>query len=219
MKHTLKRGLTVIISLFLIMEFVITPYDTYAASKTVKSTTYSNTVKSGSVVYCTDSIRLYKVNLKTGMVKTLYSNKHGYITNMKKKGNYIYFNEMPQDVEGGVLNRINLKTGKLKVLAKNNVYPKYAMTSKKIYYVYYKVSNNGNTVKKHKMVMNLNGNNKKSTKVKIKMTIKETNAKGYRVESDCDWDKYDWSNSEPVSYYLITPDGDYLLETYDGPII
>lgn len=218
MKLISRKTLTVIVALMLVMTFVIAPSDTYAASKTVKSTTFNNTLKSGSTVYCTDSNKLYAVDLRTGAVRTLYTGKYGYVTNMKKKGNYLYFNEMSQGVEGGRLNRINLKTAKKQVLAKNNVYPQYAIRGSKIYYVYSKVSNNGNSVKQYKKVMNLNGKKKKSTKTKIKMTSKLTNANGYFVNSDFDYNSYDWSNPAPVHYYLITPTGNYLLATYEGPI-
>ena len=218
MKHSLRKSVALVISMMLIVTFAVAPIDSYAASKMVKSTTYSNTLKSGSFVYCTNGNKLFKVNLRTGKVKTMCKAKVGYITNLKIKNKYIYFNEMSLGTTGGRLNRISLKSGKKQVLAKNNVYPKYAIKGKKIYYEYSKVSKNGSKVTRHKRVMNLNGKKKKSTKVKIKMNSKLTNAKGYMVDSDFDYASYDWGNFEPVNYFLKTPSRTYYLETTKGPV-
>ena len=62
--------------------------------------------------------------------------------------------------------------------------------------------------------MKLNGKSKKSTKYKVKMKTKMSNASGYLVVDDYDSDYYnDWTN-ETVNYYLKTPNGYIFLENF-----
>lgn len=179
----------------------------YAASKTKKMTAYRNTLKAGNIVYCTNGITIYKVNLSNSSVKKLTTSKIGYTTYLKKKGNYLYYLEMTQYGAGCRISRINLKTGKRTTLAKNTG-PEYAISGKKIYYRYAKVTDND--FKYYKRVMKLNGKTKKKTKYKASINSKLTNANGYKVIADLDPD--DWSRVEYTNYYLKTPNEDIFLE-------
>ena len=207
MKRYIKRTITAVLSITLILTLVIAPIDTYAASKTKKMVAYRNTLKVNNMVYCTNGITIYKVNLSNGSVKKLTTSKVGYTTHLKKKGNYLYYLEMTQYGAGCRISRINLKTGKRTTLAKNTG-PKYALVGKKIYYRYAKTTNNG--PKYYKRVMKLNGKSKKKTKFKAVINSKLTNANGYMVIDDLNSD--DWSSVAYTNYYLRTPGKDIFLE-------
>lgn len=209
MNMTIRKILVIIAMLAVAVSFY--PTDTYASSKAVKSTTYSNTLKSGNYVYCTNAHRLFKVDLKKKTVKVMATQKAGYITCMKIRKGYLYYAEMSQYGAECLIYRINLKTGKKATLARNTS-GDYAIKGKKIYYNHAQVINND--IKYKKRVMKLNGKSKKSTKYKVKMKTKMSNASGYLVVDDYDSDYYnDWTN-ETVNYYLKTPNGYIFLENF-----
>lgn len=178
------------------------PAGSFAASKTIKSTFYNQVIKDGNTAYCAGAGGIYKVRLKNGKVKSSKlvhedpaTGPYSYVSSMKKKGNYIYFNSA---TEGTVdyLMRIKATGGKAKTLLTSNTdawVDAVAIKGKKIYYKY-----NGKN-----RVMSLNGKDKKSTSVKAVQKARKSNAKGYRVII-----------KEKGSYaidYLKTPKGTYKI--------
>lgn len=211
-----------ILSIFLIMTLFISmaaPMSFAASGKTKKSKVYTDCVKVGNNVYCNlDGDYIVKVNIKTGkktkLFKTTDNSSYG-VENMCYHKGYLYFcapksfNNFKYCDVGRVLYRVNVKTKKLKWLynAKEDFDGsfKYAVSGKNIYTQYKKAVNDDFKLKMTRVKMKLNGKSKKNSKVKIKMTEKVSNKKGYRLIRD----KHEFKNKDDeygyITYYLKTP--------------
>ncbi|MBQ9155514.1 MAG: hypothetical protein IJ137_01890 [Eubacterium sp.] len=201
----MKKKLLLMFAFVLMAGFV--SMNTDAAAK--KMTAYK-VIKSGNTVYCTgdgSSMGIYKVNLKNGKVKRLVKNPlngdYGdyWFSCMAKKGNYLYYYcNQSADID---LRRVNIKTGKSKVLCSKGSgaleMKGYVLSGSRIYY---RCSKNYGPKKSY--VMKNNGKAKKSTSVKAVMKKKYSNAKGYRTFSE--------TKGNYISFYLKTPDRTYFLE-------
>ena len=207
-----------LITLCLIISVVFMPLLTntghaYAASGTKKMTVYSKMVKKGNIVCVNLGNVLAAVNVKTNKAKILYNDSPYSVfnpSNMKIKGNYLYFQEYG-DHETYLI-RINIKTGKKKTLHSN--VRAYAISGKKIYYKAYKIHWEGNgDITYHKRVMKLNGKSKKKTSVKVKNIKKKSNAKGYKIVKAnkkikvIDYGDGDQEREVYYNYYLQKPNG------------
>ena len=191
--------------LAMIIAVAFMPSSAFAASK-VKMTTYDQVYKTGNTVYCAGAGNtIYKVKVKNGKVKSKKQLRkkdfwcmgdYTYVNAMKKKGNYLYFRLW---TEGSIsyLARINISTGKDKILMTNSV--DYAIKGKKIYASF----EDEETGKVSYNVMKLNGKSKKKTKIKPAEKNKKTNARGYSM-------KYK-KKGKYVKTYLKTPKGTYYL--------
>jgi hypothetical protein len=75
---------------------------------------------------------------------------------------------------------------------------KYVISGSKIYY-----SGGYNSGGNFNKVMKLNGKGKKSSKVKISMKTKSSNAKGYKViRKEFEWGYYSYLKTPKKTYYL-----------------
>lgn len=196
-----------LLALFVAVSFM--PQPASAATKTVKSTTYDQVVKSGNTAYCAGANALYKVKLtKNGKVKKVtctykggpaWDKKARLIRNMKKKGKYLYYVDFGGS-DGSVtyLKRMNTATKKSKkIVFTDNMFYGYAIKKGKLYAKYH---DDDKVVKKS---MKLNGKSKKKTSKKIVMKTKKSNAKGYSM-------KYK-AKKGYIKAYLKTPKGTYYL--------
>ena len=214
MKRSYKGlAFALILVVAVVFSFAVPAESVSAASKTKKMSVYS-CIKSGDTVYCSNNNHIFKVNLKTKKVTILTGGKC-YPNNLKLKGKYLYYQDIQQgfDENGytGYLYRINVKTKAKKKLANASA---YAIKGKKIYFTADKLKSDY-SFKTIKRVMKLNGKSKKKTKYTVKNVHKETNASGYYVTNDIDWDNY----SQPANYYLRTPGGNILLESLPYPVV
>ena len=214
MKRSYKGlAFALILVVAVVFSFAVPAESVSAASKTKKMTVYY-CIKSKSTVYCSNANHIFKVNLKTKKVTILTGGKC-YPGNLKLKGKYLYYQDIQQGFDengyAGYLYRINVKTKAKKKLAGAT---DYAIKGKKIYVTADKIKGD-NSIKTTKRVMKLNGKSKKKTKYKAKNACKQTNAKGYYVTDDIDWDDFD----QPANYYLRTPSGYILLESLPYPVI
>ena len=194
-----KRGLVfLMIAVAVFVVVALKPVDSHAATK--KMTAYS-TIKSGNTVYCTSGWHILKVDLKTKKVTKLAKSKVIYCVNLKIKGKYLYYVDKSTGVGDASIYRINLKTNKKKKLA-GSTGSDYVISGSKIYYQKW----DRNKPLPTNRTMKLNGKAKKKTKVRIKMTNKDTNTKNYSVYST------EPNDSDPgADFYLATPDGDIFL--------
>ena len=202
--------LLVIITLCVFVGFGFKSPDLYSAAKTKKMKTY-NTIKSGKNVYCVAGNRILKVNLNTEKVTKLVKGKHGYISSLVLKGRYLYYLDHGNGLATCYIYRVNTKTKKKQKLASKTAM-NYAISGKKIYYE----AINADTWKSVNKVMKLNGKSKKSTKIKAKRIIIDSNSKNYSVWNDFDQGTMEYG--EMVNYYLSTPKGDIFL-IRDYPLI
>lgn len=185
----------------------------FAASKGTKKMTVYSTIKKGNVVYCSDRILsgVYKVDLKTKGITKIAS---GYGEWMRLHKGYLYYYHYNWD--GSKLCRVKLSNNKASTIFKcNGVDIHYAISKSRIYTSYESYKNN----KTKRMVMKLNGKSKKSSKTKVKMTEKETNAAGYFVRIDYSGGYEYGEYYEDLYYaaYLVTPGGAILLEKGVNP--
>ena len=183
------------------------PVMSFAASKTVKMTSYEQVIKSGNTAYCAGARGLYKVTLKKGKVKKvkiLYSTGRTWfegsqLSAMKKKGNYIYF-----VLVSGIdcqLYRIKTSGKKRKLLATGyDSFVDYAIKGKKIYYGCCTDDWDENYVTR---VMKLNGKSKKRTSVTPVLKIKNSNKSGYKMIYR--------TKGSYVQDFLKTPKGKFYL--------
>ena len=199
----MKKKITACI-LVLAVAVAFMPVSAFAASS-AKMTAYDQVVKSGNNVYCAGAEGLYKVKVKKGkvvskkiLVRAESFGAYSYFSGMKKKGKYIY---MQTSTEGTpiYLDRVKIKTGKIKTLASANDLGgvDYAIKNGKIYYKFERGK---------KKVMKLNGKNNKKTSVKPVTKYKKTNAKGYSVIMK--------EKGTKVTTYLKTPKGKYKLGSH-----
>ncbi len=175
-----RRVLAGVLSLLIAVAFI--PSSAFAASK-VKMKGYDRVVKSGDTVYIAGAGKaIYKVKVKKGKIKSKKTLQKGgwatsensFIRGMKKKGDYLYYlNE--GEASYTCLYRINVKSGKTKLLRKNC----YAYAIKKNR-IYAHIDCMGENI--HNEVMKLNGQSKKTTSIKPVLTTKNSNAKGYSVK-------------------------------------
>lgn len=196
-----KRIMTCLVIAAVAVAFI--PASTFAAPKKVKMTAYDSVIKSGNTVYCAGAgDTIYKVKLKKGKVKNSKAlNKdfamgaYTYVSGMKKKGKYIYY-QLSTEGTPYYLYRVHITKGKAKKLASANDLGQidYAIKGKKIYYK----PDDGK-----KRVMKLNGKSKKTTSVQPVMKHKNTNKKGYSV-------KYKKKGNYIITY-LKTPKGTYSI--------
>ena len=215
----LRRLVAVTLAVMLVLCYALTPVEADAASRYKKSTLYTMCIKSGDYVYCTSNYHIYKVKLSTRKVTRIARYKYGRICNFKRLGDYLYFAEMLDGPWNGAIGRINLKTGKKSYLAKN-AYGFYSINQKKIYYEYSKLEESPEgEVKSGHRVMNLDGSSKKKTKYEANPVTKKSNKRGYKVQSDFDFENYDWENTPKVNYYLKTPSGRIWLGKDDPDFI
>ena len=199
-----KRFIAVLLSAIMLVTMAVSV--SFAATEYVKMTTYT-VLKAGNTVYCPSAgDGIYKVTVKNGKVrKVKWLKKSGFVmgdysynNSLKKKGNYLYY-IMWSEGTYCTLHRINLNTGKDKLIAVNAT--DYAFKDSKIYAEIWKFTDDDQYVVYRSM--KLNGNSKKKTSIKPRMKQKVSNAKGYSV-----------SYKEKGGYvytYLKTPKGKYKL--------
>ena len=174
----------------------------FAATKTVKMTTYEDCIKSGKYVYCNAPGAIYKVNVKKGTKKIVAKTGDPnvqMVSSMKLKKGYIYYSLVPYEADNSYLYRVK-KSGKsnkkLATVPTPMLSVDFAIKGKKIYYTYYP---DPEGEKKLTKKMNLNGKKKAETKkYVVKTTYKKSNKKGYFV---------DYVEGTPDNYkvYLKTP--------------
>ena len=184
----LKRRLALIIGMAMALSICSA---TPAMAKTKTMTVYNEVYKTGKIVYCASGLGVHKVYLKTGKVRKLASGN--WSSSMKKKGNYLYYqNNYAMSAD---LSREKITNGKKKTLAENGA--EDAIAKNKIYYT----KHDEQWENMYKRVMSINGNNKKKTSVKAKMKYKRSNAKGYKIIQ-----KY-VNDSGVIKFWLKTPSG------------
>ena len=177
-----KRFIAVLLSAIMLVAMAVSV--SFAATEYVKMTTYT-ALKIGNTVYCPSAgDGIYKVTVKNGKVRKVKWLKksefvmgdYSYNNSLKKKGNYLYY-IMWSEGTYCTLHRINLNTGKDKLIAVNAT--DYAFKDSKLYAEIWKDTEYG----EHAVYrsMKLNGNSKKKTSVRPKMKLKASNAKGYSV--------------------------------------
>ena len=177
---------TLIILLAFIMVIAFMPTTAFAGTKTVKMNAWQTVYKTGKTVYVAGFSGLYKVTVKKGAAKKVKKlqkpQTQTFVTDMAKKGNYLYF--LNCDMAKGTTKICRVKTsgGKVKVLATVREFASYAIKGSKVYYSYWTVDAKGNDVFRAK-VMKLNGKKKKNTKTIVFTNSKESNTKAYVFES------------------------------------
>ena len=205
-----------ILAIFLMMTLFISvaaPMSFAASGKTKKQTVYNDVIKVGNNVYCYAGDYIYKVNIKSGKKTKLCTPTKWYSVFMRYNKGYIYYitsrysNSNKYCPWNAILWRVNVKTKKVqKVYTAIETFDdlKYAIKGSKIYTQYEKPYNQDLDCKNVRKSMKLNGKSKKSSKYKIKMTRKNSNAKGYSLILDLrEFDEDDESGY--VTYYLKTP--------------
>ena len=214
-RNRLIRPAFVILSMIITLAFmplISDDFTAHAAGGTVKMTTYNQVIKVKNTVYCAGAKGIYKVKLKNGKVKTkklivkaanpLFG-AYTYVGHMKKKGGYIYYTHGSEGTLWN-FNRVNIKSGKKKHLADTGEqkYYGYVIKNKKIYFDYQDGSDDYE-IKANVISMKLNGSSKKRSSVKPKMTVKDSNAKGYSVVIK--------QKGSYAKDYLKTPKGKFYL--------
>ena len=175
--------------------------DVYA--KTIKRVAYNGVMKYKGTAYCASCAGIYKVKIRNGKVvsktclmkeKVCYG-PYSLAGSMRKKGGYVYYVE---GTNGTVsyLKRVGIRSHKSQLLS--NYTFAYAIKGKKLYYSVEKDW----TSTAHK-VMTLSGKHKKKTSMKVKMTNKSSNVKGYKIVEK--------EKGKYVISYLKTPKGKYKL--------
>ena len=204
-----SRLLVIVIAIFMIFSCASVSAEA-KSSKTKKMNTYWSCVKSGDTVYCTsNNHNIFKVDLKTGAVNKLVTG-NCYVDNLALKGKYLYYCDHGSGpARTSYLCRVNVNTGKKKILADWSSL-EYVISGSKIYYKKVIVKNYS-TIKYKTYVMKLNGKKKKATKTKIKETSVDSNAAGFSTWNDIDWNKM--NTGYTAHFYLKTPSGNILLET------
>ena len=199
-----KRFMAVMLSAIMLVAMAASA--SFAATEYVKMTTY-RVLKSGNTVYCPSAdYGIYKVTVKNGKVRKVKwltktesaMGAFSFIGALKKKGNNLYYLAGSEGTYS-TLNRINLNTGKSKLIAVNAT--GYAFKDGKLYAEIYKDTGYGDCYTYRSM--KLNGNSKKKTSIRPKVKYKTSNVKGYSV-----------SYKEKGGYvytYLKTPKGKYKL--------
>lgn len=181
------------------------PTSTFAATNKAKMTSYT-VYKTGDTVYCAGDSGIYRVKIKNGKVKSkkklVTTGPHSYVYNLKKKGNYLYYMRYTEGTPAYIC-RVKTSGGKAKVLARLEEAGDFAIKNNKIYYSYYDWNYKTNKEIVVKKVMNLNGKNKKKTKVQAVEKCKSTNANAYKLKSNVK-NKY-------ARDYLKTPKGTFYL--------
>lgn len=206
----ISRIMAVIMMVLVAVTF--TAPETYAAGSRTKKGKHYEVIKKGNYVYCTAYDGIYKVNIKTHAKKRLvFGNPEEYqfVSCMSLHKGYLYF------TKGGA---INTSLHRVKTNGKNRkslgtIY-EYVVSGSKIYYNVY----NDSAEKRVKKQMKLNGRGKRSSKYKIKVKHKATNASGYylnqvklRTESVYD-PAEDWTyTTEYMADYLMLPGGGKVL--------
>ena len=176
----------------------------FAASKTKKMTVYNEVIKSKKYVYCAAGDGIYKINLKTGSKQKLVKNDaypFDGVGSMKLYKGYLYYLTEGNGIASPSLYRIKTNgKGKKKLDSAD----RYVIKKKKVYYTKRVGDSYNKSVKRQ---MNLNGSKKKKSSYKVKSTFKESNATGYYI-------KQVESGSGVYSDYLVTPDKQILISTY-----
>ncbi len=181
-----KRIVSIAVTLMMIMTLL--PLQVFATDS-VSMTTYNQVIKSGNTAYCSGAGGIYKVSLKNGRavkVKRIYKGEvfggaYRSATNMKKKGNNIYFLIWTETYPAAQIKKVNTKNAKTKALTGYVDYiAGYAIKDKKIYFSKEVDYIDDYTVYKTKS-MNLNGTSKKTVSVKVSMKSKKSNVSGYRT--------------------------------------
>lgn len=157
----------------------------FAATKTVKMTTYEDCIKSGKYVYCNAPGAIYKVNVKKGTKKILAKTGNPIeqrVASMKLKKGYIYYSLVPFESFDSYLYRVK-KSGKsnkkLATVTSPMLDIDFAIKGKRIYYSYYPDPEGDKVLTKK---MKLNGKKKaEAKKYKVKTIYKKSNKKGYYI--------------------------------------
>ena len=208
-----------ILSVFIIMTLFISmaaPASFAASGKTKKMKVYTDVIKVGNNVYCNlNGDYIYKVNLKTGKKTKLMTNnnKHSYgVEYMSYHKGYLYyvtsnsFDKFKYSDIGRKLYRIKVKNKKRTCLYTAKEDPdasfRYAVKGKTVFTQYKKAINDDYDTKLVRKKMKLNGKSKKNSKVKVKMTEKTSNKKGYSLICDTHEMEDDLGY---VTCYLKTP--------------
>ncbi len=177
-----------------------------AASGTVKSKLYSEVIKSGKYVYCTDGHSIYRVNIKNNKVKRLVKEPIALDITMKLHKGYIYY-MWSGEADYSDLCRVKAKGGGKKTLATDvEGIRNFAIKGKRIYYAHYNGDDPDNPKKVYDRNKTLNGKNKKKNKVKGYATVKKRNAKGYTIVKKFSSDFYENPNGYMITY-LRKPNG------------
>ena len=199
-------ALILLIAAALLCSFVLTQTPSHAATKQTKA--YNPVIKSGDNAYCIAGTGIFKVDLKSGKIKTLVKDpgEYGHYRQMCKKGKYLYYIKGGTDVRAD-LYRVSINGGKSKHLAgsinKGRFVTKYMIKKDRIYYGEHNDRTGKNTTKK----MKLNGKSKKKTKKKVKWSEKATNKSGYYIDTTPYGPPAGSDYYEMRQYYLITPAG------------
>lgn len=221
MKHSIKR-FYMLLTVVSMMSFICFCYTVAAAGATVKSTVYTQVIKSGNNAYCNCEKGICKVSLKTGKVTWLLKVPKSWITYagynyMQKKGNYLYYESLSSSAFTTTVNRINLKTKKIQVVAKvsnDMIINAYAIKGSKLYvsgtkYVYDEDDDEDDDDDDEEyeipfnLVMNLDGKSKKNTSIEARFMEKKSNKKGYSVVQKGNLDKV----GDTAKWYLKKPNG------------
>jgi predicted methyltransferase len=176
----------------------------FAASKTKKMTVYNEVIKSDKYVYCAAGNGIYKIDLETGSNQKLVKND-AYpfvgIGGMKLYKGYLYYLTGGSGIASPSLYRIKTNGKGNKKLDSADM---YVIKKKKVYYTKRVGDSYNKSVKRQ---MNLNGSKKKKSSYRVKSTFKDSNATGYYI-------KQVESGSGVYSDYLVTPDKQILISTY-----
>ena len=201
-----KRLITILVTAALIVASFAPA--TFAASKGTKKMTVYNTIKNGNVVYCSDRLLsgVYKIDLSTKGVAKIASE---YGEWMRLHKGYLYYYHYYG--YNSKLSRINLSNNKASTVFKCNGRDIHYAISKSKIYTSYESAKNGKTKRK---VMKLSGKSKKSSKTKVRMTEKATNADGYfiKVNYTGGYEDGDYYDDLYYSVYFVTPAWNILLE-------
>lgn len=190
---------------------MLIPMPVLAAPKTVKMKTFNQVIKSGNTVFCSGTGGMYRVSMKGNKAKKakrIYKidNAGDYgVVNMRKKGKYLYFVLEGPSYYHSNLYRINTSgkkriryTPKGRYAAYGMPISGYAIKGKKIY-----ISGDNEDSYQPMYVINLNGKNRKTTKVRAVMTTKTSNKKGYSViKKEKNGYYYDYLKTPAGRFYL-----------------
>ena len=172
-------------------------------AKTIKRVAYNGVMKYKSTAYCASCAGIYKVKIRNGrlvsktclMKEEVCYGPYSLAGSMRKKGGYVYYVEGTNGTTS-YLKRAGIRSHKAQLLS--NYTFAYAIKGKKLYY---SVEKDWDSIS-HK-VMTLSGKHKKKTSIKVKMTNKSSNAKGYKIVEK--------EKGKYVISYLKTPKGKYKL--------
>lgn len=208
-EEKMKRRISLLLAVIMLF-IAAASIDTFAASKTKKAIGYG-CIKSGNYVYVVTCEKIFKYNINKNTVKELVNEPNWSLDYLQKKGDYLYYGKFKLNDEFR-LTRVNVKTGKKKVLEKHvsfkpfgSWFTGYVINKSKIYYSQLKDK------KITKKVMKLNGTSKKKSEYKALFKYKNSNTGEYELLI------VTYPEEDKSEMYLLTPDDRVYLETiYQG---